>query len=157
MLFRRKIHSIHEDLDKKGHNFHHFSMSCNHCENPACMYNCPKRAIQKKANGIVIIDKRKCDGCSHCVAACPFDAITINPLTAKADKCDMCYELQMQGKTTTCVSSCPVHAIEIIDIHDPKNSEYDKAVFGFEMKKITNPSIRFSSEKESKQHFWSIS
>lgn len=153
--FRRKIHSIEDDPDKVGHNFHHFSMACNHCENPACLTACPEMAIKKKTNGVVIIDKAKCTGCSRCVTDCPFDAIKLNPITVKADKCDMCYDRQMEGKTTICVSSCPVKALEIIDIHATENAHYDKAIYGFEMKKMTNPSIRFHNKKEHIQKFWS--
>ncbi|WP_066255353.1 4Fe-4S dicluster domain-containing protein [Neobacillus drentensis] len=152
--FRRNIHSLEDEDNKMGHSFHHFSMACNHCENPACMPACPEGAIKKKPNGIVMIDKAKCSGCGKCVIFCPFDAIKMNPLTAKADKCDMCYDRQMQGKTTICVSACPVKALEIIDINDPKNADYDKSIYGFEMKKITNPSIRFHKKKEDIQHFW---
>ena len=154
--FRRKIHSIDNAPKKTEQRFHHFSMSCNHCSNPACMASCPEMAIKKKANGVVVIDQVKCTGCSHCVAACPFDAISINVMTRKADKCDMCYDRQMQGHSTICVSSCPVHAIEIIDLHDPKNAHYERAVYGFDMKKMTNPSIRFSNDHQPpKQLFWS--
>ena len=66
----------------------------------------------------------------------------------------MCYDPQMQGKTTICVSACPVKALEIIDINDPKNADYDKSIYGFEMKKITNPSIRFHKKKEDIQDLW---
>ncbi|WP_428908029.1 4Fe-4S dicluster domain-containing protein [Niallia sp. Krafla_26] len=161
--FRRNIHSFQDDTDKAGQHFHHFSMSCNHCSNPACMAVCPEMAIQKKANGVVVIDQVKCSGCSLCVSACPFDAISINMITRKADKCDMCYDMQMQGESTICVSSCPVQAIEVIDLNDPKNAHYDRAVYGFEMKKMTNPSIRFSthhsaqSPEKTKTLFWSKS
>ena len=154
--FRRKIHTIEDATKKNGQRFHHFSMSCNHCSNPACMASCPEKAIKKKSNGVVVIDHVKCTGCSRCVTACPFDAITVNLITRKADKCDMCYDRQMQGDTTICVSSCPVGAIEIIDIHDPVNEKYEKAVYGFDMKKMTNPSIRFDFQPEPvKQKFWS--
>lgn len=151
--FRRKIHPVAED-GIKGHSFHHFSMACNHCENPACLPVCPESCIKKKQNGIVLIDQAKCSGCGKCVTACPFDAITINPITAKADKCNMCYERQMHSKAPICVSACPVKAIEIIDINDPINAHYEKAIHGFEMKKVTNPSIRFQTRKEEIQHFW---
>jgi Fe-S-cluster-containing dehydrogenase component len=154
--FRRKIHTISDASERTGQRFHHFSMSCNHCANPACMANCPEMAIKKKANGVVIIDQMKCTGCSHCITACPFDAISFNMITRKVDKCDMCYGLQMQGNSTICVSSCPVNAIEIIDLNDPVNAHYDKAVYGFDMKKMTNPSIRFDTHNEPfKQRFWS--
>ncbi|KGM45560.1 4Fe-4S dicluster domain-containing protein [Neobacillus niacini] len=156
--FRRKIHTVSDAFMKNGQRFHHFSMSCNHCSTPACLSNCPEMAIKKKANGIVIIDHLKCTGCSRCVTACPFDAISINMISKRADKCDMCYDRQMQGDSTICVSSCPVNAIEIIDLNDPVNAHYDKAVYGFDMKKMTNPSIRFDTQTEpSKLRFWSNS
>ena len=70
----------------------------------------------------------------------------------------------MQGEETICVSSCPVNAIEIIDVNDPKNAHYDQAVYGFEMKKMTNPSIRFSTHHSTSSSlpseqklFWSNS
>jgi Fe-S-cluster-containing dehydrogenase component len=152
--FRRKIHSLHDHSNQQGHSFHHFSMSCNHCENPVCMSVCPENAIQKKPNGIVVINQSKCTGCGLCEMACPFDAITINPITAKADKCDMCYSRQMRGEKTICMSSCPVQAIEIIDIYDPQSAQYEKEAYGFEMKKMTKPSIRFTKSKEKTQQFW---
>lgn len=152
--FRRKIHDV-PGVVTAGHSFHHFSMACNHCQNPACLAVCPECCIKKKPNGIVLIDQSKCSGCGKCVTACPFDAIAINPITAKADKCNMCYERQMNNKLPICVSACPVKALEIIDILDPSNANYEKAVHGFEMKKVTNPSIRFQTRKEETQHFWS--
>lgn len=151
--FRRKIQAVADEA-AEGHSFNHFSMACNHCESPACMSVCPDSCITKKPNGIVLINKTTCSGCGKCVTACPFDAIKINPITAKADKCDMCYNRQLQGKTTICVSACPVQALEIIDIHDPKNAHYEKAIDGYEMKKMTNPSLRFNTRKEEIRHFW---
>ena len=153
---RRKIHSIESELDKKGHSFHHFSMACNHCENPACMAICPENCIKKKANGIVIVEKEQCNGCGICVSACPFNAIKINPYTRKADKCDMCYDRQRLGKSPICVTACPVKAIEIIDVLDKENQHYSKDVYGLHFKNLTNPSIRFNKKKETALHFWSI-
>lgn len=154
-VFRRKVHSFTDHPEKTGHSFQHVSISCNHCENPACLSVCPEGAIQKKQNGVVLIDKTKCNGCKKCEVACPFQAIHIDPMSGKADKCDMCYDRLMQGQTTVCVTSCPVKAIEIIDIHDPKNANYEKEAYGFEMKKMTNPSIRFTQKKEDVKQFWS--
>ena len=154
--FRRKIHSIKSESDRNGHSFHHFSLACNHCENPACMAMCPESCIKKIPNGIVIINKEKCSGCGICVAACPFTAIKIDPFTRKADKCDMCYERQRLGQSPTCIEACPVKAIEIIDIHDEKNQQYNKEVYGLHLKNLTNPSIRFNEKKEKALHFWSI-
>ncbi len=153
--FKQNFFSIENEPDKNKHSFHHFSISCNHCENPSCLAICPESCIKKKANGIVIIEKEKCNGCGICVSACPFDAIKINSFTRKADKCDMCYDLQRLGKSPTCVSACPVKAIEVIDVHDQKYELYSKEVYGIQ-KKITSPSIRFNKKRETTLHFWSI-
>lgn len=154
-VFRRKVHDIVENPQIAAHSYQHVSISCNHCENPACLSVCPEGAIQKKLNGVVLINKMKCTGCGKCEVACPFEAIQIDPMSGKADKCDMCYDRLMEGKTTICVSSCPVQAIEIIDIHEPNHAKYEKEAYGFEMKKMTNPSIRFTQNKGKVTHFWS--
>lgn len=152
-IFRRKIHSIESEPDKNVHSFHHFSMACNHCENPVCMAVCPESSIKKKSNGIVIIEKEKCTGCGICVSACPFDAIKLNSFMKKADKCDMCYDRQRLGQSTICVSACPVNAIEIIDVLDKKNKHYDEEVYELHLKKMAKPSIRFNKKKETTLHF----
>lgn len=155
-VYRRKIHSFQDEQYRKTHSFQHISMSCNHCETPACLAACHVGAIQKKQNGVVLINKTKCTGCKKCEPACPFDAIHIDPLSGKADKCDMCYDRLMQGETTICASNCPVQAIEIINMNDPKNEKYEQEAYGFEMKKVTNPSIRFTQRKNQQvKRFWS--
>ena len=41
----------------------HVSMACNHCDEPACVANCPVGAYQKMDNGLVVEDHEKCIGC----------------------------------------------------------------------------------------------
>ena len=48
---------------------------CNHCANPACIEACPFDAIYKRPeDGIVVIDRDKCQGNGSCKSACPYDA-----------------------------------------------------------------------------------
>ena len=51
---------------------YYVSMTCGHCENPACVANCPTGAMQKDPEtGIVNNDKEKCIGCKACEKSCP--------------------------------------------------------------------------------------
>jgi phenylacetyl-CoA:acceptor oxidoreductase subunit 1 len=50
---------------------------CMHCEDPPCMRSCPSKAITKRDDGIVLINEDKCTGSKACVAACPYNAISM--------------------------------------------------------------------------------
>ena len=124
----------------------YFSLACNHCENPACVAICPVGAHTKDPEtGICKHDQTICIGCGGCVKACPFGASKFNEKMGQAEKCSMCWERQADGKTTACVQSCPVGAIAIIDLHDPKYKELraDPIGIDYAINAETKPSTRF--------------
>ncbi|MFR1166622.1 MAG: 4Fe-4S dicluster domain-containing protein [Adlercreutzia equolifaciens] len=47
-------------------------MTCGHCENPACVANCPTGHAEGSGSGIVSNDKEKCIGCMTCEKSCPY-------------------------------------------------------------------------------------
>ena len=53
----------------------HVPTVCRHCEDAACMTDCPTNAIQRAASGQVFIDPETCIGCENCKNNCPYDAI----------------------------------------------------------------------------------
>lgn len=72
----------------------------------------------KRADGIVDFDKSICIGCKACMAACPYDAIFINPEDHSAEKCNFCAHRIDVGLEPACVVVCPTEAILIGDLND---------------------------------------
>ncbi|HEY0367486.1 MAG TPA: NrfD/PsrC family molybdoenzyme membrane anchor subunit, partial [Pyrinomonadaceae bacterium] len=84
-----------------------------------CVTACPTSAMFKRTDGIVDFDKSICIGCKECMAACPYDAIFINPDDHSAEKCNFCaHRIDMQLEPA-CVVVCPTQAILVGDLNDP--------------------------------------
>jgi Fe-S-cluster-containing dehydrogenase component len=92
---------------------------CNQCTDAPCVAACPTRAMYKRDDGIVDFDKQVCIGCKACMAACPYDAIFINPEDHSAEKCNMCAHRLDVGLEPACVTVCPTGAILVGDLDDP--------------------------------------
>lgn len=98
--------------------------SCQHCENPACMVDCPTGAIGKDASGEVFIREELCTGCGACARACPWTNIQMAPRPKDAPKpagvpaellatkCDLCRTYE---RGPACVQVCPTGAILRVD------------------------------------------
>lgn len=92
---------------------------CNQCEDAPCTVACPTRAMYRREDGIVDFDKDACIGCKACMAACPYDAIFINPEDHTAEKCNFCAHRIDVGLEPACVTVCPAEAILVGDLRDP--------------------------------------
>ena len=51
---------------------------CNHCEKAPCVKMCPTKAMHKGGGNITLHDSNRCIGCKGCVAACPYNVISVN-------------------------------------------------------------------------------
>ena len=91
---------------------------CNQCAHAPCVTACPTTAMFKRADGIVDFDKSICIGCKACMAACPYDAIFINPEDHSAEKCNFCAHRIDMGLEPACVVVCPTEAILVGDMND---------------------------------------
>ncbi|MCL2131297.1 MAG: DUF362 domain-containing protein [Lentimicrobiaceae bacterium] len=87
-----------------------------------------KRAMHK--NDYPATEAAKCVGCGACVAQCPANAITLNPLTIDRDKCIGC------GK---CVGLCPIDAIR-----NPDNLE-QKTLFLERLVEYAQPVVAYKN------------
>jgi anaerobic dimethyl sulfoxide reductase subunit B (iron-sulfur subunit) len=92
------------------------SLSCNHCDSPACVAACPTGACMKdEESGVVSIDEEICIGSGECVTACPYFAPSLNEETNKGEKCDGCAARVAEGMAPMCVEACPQRALTFGD------------------------------------------
>lgn len=89
-----------------------FSLRCQQCAEPACVYACLTGALSRNPEtGLVTTDEDRCIGCWTCVLACPYGSIRPDMVKHKSVKCDLC-----QGtETPACVLNCPNEALSYED------------------------------------------
>jgi len=95
---------------------------CNHCENPPCIESCPVDALQKRDDGIVILDQNLCTGCQACLDACPYDIIVFDENHNVAEKCNLCAHRVDKGLEPFCVLCCEGQALHFGDLNDPESN-----------------------------------
>lgn len=98
----------------------HTVVSCNHCESPACVANCPTGASFKSEDGTVLHSDELCIRCQACVNSCPYGAPQYYATEDRVVKCDSCKDLRDAGMPPVCVAACPMRAIEFGDIDELK-------------------------------------
>jgi Fe-S-cluster-containing dehydrogenase component len=85
---------------------------CRHCDDPPCAEACPEEAIQKREDGIVVMNYELCDGCQSCIDVCPYDAIDFDEKRNIAQKCNLCHNRVDQGLIPACADNiCLAHCI----------------------------------------------
>jgi len=90
---------------------YYLSLSCNHCQDPACVQSCPTTAMHENEAGIVTVDPHKCVGCGYCQWVCPYGAPQLDEVNKIMTKCDFCQDEQEQGRQPACIAACPTRAL----------------------------------------------
>ena len=91
------------------------AVTCKGCVNALCIAACPEEALtQSKQTGIITLDESKCKGCSWCIEACQYGALTLHPSTHKPLICDTC------GGEPKCIEVCPESALSLAGKSDDK-------------------------------------
>lgn len=107
---------------------YHFSASCNHCENPACVAACPTGACQKAEDGTVFRDEELCIGCGACALACPYGHPVVDAEAGKVMRCDSCHAFRDHGQNPVCVDACQYRALDFGDLDELKAKYGDELV-----------------------------
>jgi formate dehydrogenase iron-sulfur subunit len=100
--------------DKKPEQNRWLMMSdvCKHCVTAPCQQACPTGALVHNEFENVYIQPDICNGCSYCVASCPFGVITRAMFDGHAHKCTLCYDRQKDGLVPACAKACPTQSIQ---------------------------------------------
>jgi Fe-S-cluster-containing dehydrogenase component len=94
----------------------YINFSCAHCEDPACLKNCPVSAYTKRPDGVVQHNVDRCIGCKLCTVSCPYGAPKYNKAVGKVYKCQFCYQRLDKNMLPACVEGCPVGALGFVDL-----------------------------------------
>jgi formate dehydrogenase iron-sulfur subunit len=84
---------------------------CKHCVAAPCHQACPTGAIIQNEFENIYIQADICNGCSCCIAACPFGVITRSSMGGHSHKCTLCYDRQRDDLEPACAKACPTQSI----------------------------------------------
>ena len=105
------------DYEVRGENgteFKYISVSCMHCDDPACVVGCPSACISKDPEtDLTVYDNTNCIGCHSCSMACPVGAPSFR--NGKMEKCDGCIVRIEHGYKPACVMACPSEALQLVE------------------------------------------
>jgi electron transport protein HydN len=116
-------------------------IQCHHCEDAPCLASCVEGAITRNAQGVGVINAKRCIGCRNCALACPFGAVAIvdaalkavvlkaGSVVANAKKCDLC---EGRAEGPACITACPNEALRAVDLAEELRNKRVAAVSGFE-------------------------
>ena len=130
---------------------YYMSISCNHCENPACTAVCPTGAMHKNEDGFVIVNEETCIGCRYCNMACPYDAPQYDAQKGHMTKCDGCYSRVKAGQKPICVDACPLRALDFAPIDELRAKYGEQAsIAPLPPAEITHPNLVVKPNKNSR-------
>ncbi len=104
--------------------FFYLPRMCNHCSNPICLEACPRGALYKREDGIVLRDEDWCRGYQFCLEACPYKRIFFNFKRRVSQQCIMCFPRVEKGVAPACVRQCPGRAVWFGYLDDEEGPVY---------------------------------
>lgn len=127
------------------------SISCMHCEKPACVDGCPTGAMRKQDDGTVRIAAERCIGCRYCEWLCPYGAPRFDENARRMTKCDMCADERQAGREPACVASCPMRALEFGELRElvARHGSGANGIYPLPDPGLTRPSVVIKAHKDA--------
>lgn len=120
------------------------SLSCNHCERPVCAEACPTGAVERRGDGVVLLDSAKCMGCRYCEWACPYGAPRFDEARGVMTKCTLCADRLEEGLAPSCVAACPMRALDFGPLQEMKEKYPEASGFPLPDPGLTEPCLRMT-------------
>lgn len=122
-------------------------MPCQHCDDASCVKKHPD-CVQKREDGVVLIDPKKSEGKKELADSCPYGAIYWNDEENISQKCTMCAHLLDNGwDVPRCVHSCPTGAMAFytLDEAEMKKLIDDEGLEQYRSDLNTNPNVYYKN------------
>ena len=105
------------------------SVACMQCAEPVCVEACPEAALKKRdEDGVVVVDRNKCEGCETCLEECPFGAPQYGA-DGKMQKCDLCMnDIDFTTEVPPCVETCPTKALVFVKMTKQEKTATEQSV-----------------------------
>ena len=125
---------------------------CLQCDDPVCSHFCSFGAINKREDGIVIIDEEKCTGCGLCVDGCPYGAIYLDQEKNVAGKCSLCVSRIDDDLEPACVQHCLSGALEFVTQEELAKITRGMHITGSDKIRYTSSKWKLSLPVETLNH-----
>jgi Fe-S-cluster-containing hydrogenase component 2 len=92
-------------------------ITCQLCQPAPCQEICPADAISRlKSGNRMVINYDICTTCQACIDACPWGAISLDPVNDRVILCDLC------NGDPQCVRFCQTGALQYIDASEASDA-----------------------------------
>jgi Fe-S-cluster-containing dehydrogenase component len=96
---------------------------CRRCDESPCVLACPRKALEKRPDGMLERYSMRCTSCKTCTIACPFGVIHPQIVEYKGAMCDLCEGRANDTTPPACVLSCDKGALQWTEVEEAPDKD----------------------------------